>query len=77
MLRDTGGKTVLTFPRSQPRRGDILYGEMYSFNEEIIDDACRFLLQNPDLQHLTLGPLLCNGVQSISCKPTSGKSIIY
>jgi hypothetical protein len=29
---------------------------LYSFNKEIIDDACMFLLQNPDLWHLTLGP---------------------
>lgn len=75
MLRDAGGMTILTPPSSRLRRGGILYGQMYSLTEEIIDAACTFPFQNPDLRQLASDPQLRNGLQSICGKPASGKNI--
>ncbi|KAL6405866.1 hypothetical protein AUP68_11006 [Ilyonectria robusta] len=75
MLRDAGGMTTLTPPRSRLRRGGILYGQMYSLTKEIVDAASTFPFQNPDLRHLALDPQIRHGVQNIYGKPTSGKSI--
>ncbi|RYC79336.1 hypothetical protein BFJ63_vAg17787 [Fusarium oxysporum f. sp. narcissi] len=75
MLRDAGGMTTLTPPRSRLRRGGILYGQMYNLTKEIIDAARTFPFQNPDLRHLALDPQLRHGMQNICGKSTSSNSI--
>ncbi|KAH7111567.1 hypothetical protein EDB81DRAFT_671314, partial [Dactylonectria macrodidyma] len=65
MLRDAGGMTTLTPPKSRLRRGGILYGQMYNLTKEIIDAARTFPFQNPDLRHLALDPQLRHGMRNI------------